>query len=76
MQIFPVGRVYDFMGARRLFMFISVLTTVIAGALVVRPGPNLGTDFKGGTEVEVDFKRDVAPGDIRHAVAASGFSEP
>jgi preprotein translocase subunit SecF len=76
MQIFPVGRVYDFMGARRLFMFISVLTTIVAAVLVVRPGPNLGTDFKGGTEVEVDFKRDVAPGDIRHAVSASGFSEP
>jgi preprotein translocase subunit SecF len=76
MQIFPVGRVYPFMGARRLFAFISVLTTVIAAGLLVRPGPNLGTDFKGGTEVEVDFKRDVAPVDIRHAVSASGFSEP
>lgn len=76
MQIFPVGRIYDFMGARRLFAVISVLMTVAAAVLLVRPGPNLGTDFKGGTEVEVDFKREVASGDIRTAVVESGFSTP
>src|ERR1041384_2563620 len=76
MQIFPVGRIYDFMGARYLFAAISILMTVAAGILVVYPGPNLGTDFKGGTEVEVDFKRDVAAGEIRQAVVANGFSAP
>jgi len=76
MQIFPVGRVYDFMGARRLFAAISIFMTLAAAGLVVKPGPNLGTDFKGGTEVEVDFKRDVAPAEIRHAVVENGFSSP
>lgn len=76
MQIFPVGRIYDFMGARHIFAFISIAMTLFAAVMVVKPGPNLGTDFKGGTEVEVDFKRDLSPGDIRKAVVASGFSQP
>jgi preprotein translocase subunit SecF len=76
MQIFPVGRVYDFMGQRRLFAVISVLMTLVAAFLIVKPGPNLGTDFKGGTEIEVEFKGDTGSGEIRDAVIASGFSAP
>ena len=41
------------------------------------PGPNYGTDFKGGTEIEVAFTKAVDGGEIRHAVTKSGaFSEP
>src|SRR5436190_22614780 len=64
------------MGERHVFAFISVAMTLFAAVMVIKPGPNLGTDFRGGTEVEVDFKRDIAPSDIRHAVTASGFSQP
>jgi preprotein translocase subunit SecF len=76
MQLFPVGRVYDFMGQRRLFAMISVLMTLVAAALIVKPGPNLGTDFKGGTEIEVEFKGETGSGEIRDAVIRSGFSAP
>lgn len=77
MHIFPIGRVYDFMGTRRLFALVSVLvTTVSFVAIFWKPGPELGTDFKGGTEVEVDFKTATSPAEIRRAVAASGFSDP
>src|SRR5689334_13915467 len=77
MQIFPVGRVYNFMGARHLFMAISILMTVVAAvAVFIVPKPSLGTDFQGGTEIEVEFKKDTAAGDIRKAVTESGFSAP
>lgn len=76
MQLFPVGRIYDFMGQRHLFAIISVAMTVIAAFVIVKPGPDLGTDFKGGTEIEVDFKKDTNGGDIRDAVVKSGFSAP
>jgi preprotein translocase subunit SecF len=76
MQFFPVGSIYDFMGQRRLFAIISVLMTVVAAVVIVKPGPNLGTDFKGGTEIEVDFKKDTNGGEIRDAVVATGFSAP
>ena len=76
MQIFPVGRVYDFMGQRRLFAFISVAITLASIVLVIYPGPSLGTDFKGGTELEVDFPQGVNTHEIRQAVEAAGFAHP
>ena len=77
MQFFPVGKVYDFMGARRLFAIISFSVTFAAAVLIfVKPGPELGTDFKGGTEVEVDFKQTTEIAEIRNAVVAAGFSQP
>jgi preprotein translocase subunit SecF len=76
MQLFPVGRVYDFMGQRRMFAFISLGMTLMAAILIVKPGPNLGTDFKGGTEIEVEFKGATGSGEIQDAVVASGFSSP
>ncbi len=76
MQFFPVGKIYDFMGQRRLFMTISVLMTVFAAVVIVKPGPNLGTDFKGGTEIEVEFKKETTTTEITNAVEASGFSAP
>ncbi|HVU04062.1 MAG TPA: protein translocase subunit SecF [Polyangiaceae bacterium] len=76
MQLFPVGKIYDFMGQRRLFAFISVMMTVVAAVLLVKPGPELGTDFKGGTEIEVDFKKATGSGEIARAVESAGFSHP
>lgn len=76
MQLFPVGRVYAFMRQQRLFAFVSITMTLVAAVLLVKPGPNLGTDFKGGTEIEVEFKKDTGSGEIRDAVIASGFSAP
>ncbi|HEX4335833.1 MAG TPA: protein translocase subunit SecF [Polyangiaceae bacterium] len=76
MQLFPVGKIYDFMGSRRAFAIISVLMTVFAAVVIVKPGPNLGTDFKGGTEIEVEFKSETSSTEITNAVEASGFSAP
>ncbi|HEX7668828.1 MAG TPA: protein translocase subunit SecF [Polyangiaceae bacterium] len=76
MQLFPVGRVYPFMAQQRLFAVVSIAMTFIAAVLIIKPGPNLGTDFKGGTEIEVDFKGETGSGEIRDAVIASGFSAP
>lgn len=76
MQFFPVGRVYDFMGKRRLFAGISVLMTVISVVALFVPGPSLGTDFRGGTEVEVEFLVPTEPGAIREAVTGAGLSAP
>jgi preprotein translocase subunit SecF len=76
MQLFPYGVVYDFMGARRIFAAISIITIVGSIVLLFYPGPQLGTDFRGGTEVEVAFKGNVDPGEIRAAANAAGFASP
>jgi preprotein translocase subunit SecF len=76
MQLFPYGVVYDFMGARRLFAVISIITIVGSVVLLFYPGPRLGTDFRGGTEIEVAFKGSVDPGEIRAAASGAGFAAP
>ena len=76
MQFFPVGKIYDFMGKRKLFLVISSAVTLFAVVMLITPGPNLGTDFKGGTEIEVEFKSDPGTIALGNAVIASGFSAP
>lgn len=76
MQLFPLGRVYDFMGQRKLFMTLSFGTALAALISIFYPGLTLGTDFKGGTEIEVAFKASTEAGPVRDAITAAGFSTP
>ncbi|HMJ13218.1 MAG TPA: protein translocase subunit SecF [Polyangiaceae bacterium] len=76
MELFPYGVVYDFMGARRLFAAFSLITIIGSIVLLFYPGPRLGTDFRGGTEVEVAFKGAITAGEIRQAANNSGFDAP
>jgi preprotein translocase subunit SecF len=67
MQLFPHDKLYDFMGVRRWSIAASLVMTLASLVLIFYPGPRLGTDFKGGTEIE---------GEIRSAVTHAGFSQP
>ena len=71
MELFKPGKQYDFMGMRRFWISLSIFLTLASTALLFYPGPNYGTDFRGGTEVEVAFLKGVDAGAIRHAVEAS-----
>jgi len=77
MEFFKSHKVYDFMRMRKYWIFLSIALTVASLISLYWPGPNYGTDFRGGTEIEVAFLKQVDGGQIRHAVTASGqFSEP
>ena len=77
MELFPPGRLYDFMGMRRACIIVSSVMVLAAFvALVWKPGPNLGTDFRGGTEIEVAFKQPVSVEEVRTAVTGAVFSSP
>ncbi len=76
MQLFPVGKIYDFMGKRRIFVPLTLLAVVASLVSFVYPGPTFGTDFRGGTEVEVAFKGPVEAGQLRDLIERSGFSTP
>lgn len=76
MQLFPIGKVYDFMGARLVWAVISSVMMIASIIALFTPGPVMGTDFKGGTEVELAFKQAVSDEQIRDAAAKSGFSAP
>jgi preprotein translocase subunit SecF len=70
------GKVFDFMRWRTLCVLLS--GTLVIGSLVLLFSGKalLGTDFKGGTEVELAFKGPVEPQQIRDAVTRAGFETP
>jgi preprotein translocase subunit SecF len=77
MEFFKQHKTYDFMGQRRFWIALSLFLTLASTVLLFYPGPNYGTDFRGGTEIEVAFTQETTPGEIREAVVHSGqFSEP
>jgi len=52
---------------------LVVLATVVA---LIVPGPKLGPDFVGGTEIELDFEKGVGSEDIRKALETDHFDSP
>jgi preprotein translocase subunit SecF len=76
MQLFPIGKVYDFMGARRFWGIISLAMFAASAIGLIVPGPVMGTDFRGGTEVELAFESAVTDEQIRTAAQNAGFASP
>jgi preprotein translocase subunit SecF len=76
MEFFKPGRVFDFMGQRRFWIPLSFILVFISVALCFYPGPNYGTDFRGGTEVEIAFTKPIGAAAVREAVEGAGFQTP
>jgi preprotein translocase subunit SecF len=76
MEFFKPGRQFDFMRVRWFWVPFSLFLVLASTVLSFYPGPNYGTDFRGGTEVEVAFTKPVDAGQVRRAVQESGFTSP
>jgi preprotein translocase subunit SecF len=83
MEFFKRGRVFDFMGQRVFWIPLSFILVFLSTILTLWPlpkvwpyGPNYGTDFRGGTEVEIAFKKPIDAAGVRKAVQDAGFSTP
>ncbi len=76
MEFFKPGRVFDFMGQRVFWIPLSLILVVASVILSFYPGPNYGTDFRGGTEVELAFNKPIDASGVRNAVHAVGFQSP
>jgi preprotein translocase subunit SecF len=79
MEFIKHGRQFDFMGKRWYFIGLSGALLILSMISFFYPGPKLGTDFKGGTEVELAFlgpQGSVTGGQVREAVEAVGFADP
>lgn len=76
MRLFKGDKVYDFMAVRKYWIALSLSLTFGSIGLLLFGNPKLGTDFVGGTEVEIAFRKSVEPDAVREAVAAAGFSAP
>jgi preprotein translocase subunit SecF len=73
MEFFKPGRVFDFMGQRGFWIPLSFILVAVSTVLCFYPGPNYGTDFRGGTEVEMAFGTKIDAAQVRSAVEAAGF---
>ncbi len=76
MRLFKGDKVYDFMAVRKYWITLSLTLTIGSILLLLLGKPKLGTDFLGGTEVELAFKKPVEAGAIRQSIEAAGFSTP
>jgi preprotein translocase subunit SecF len=76
MEFFKPGRVFDFMGQRVFWIPLSFILVFASIILCFYPGPNYGTDFRGGTEVEIAFKQSIDATAVRKGVIDAGFSTP
>ena len=74
MELFKATNI-DFLGHRKKFFALS-LALFVAGAasLVMRGGPRIGIDFKGGTLVYVKFKDAPRVDEIRAALTGKGLA--
>ena len=76
MELIKPGRQFDFMRWRWYFIGASLTLLALSAISFFYPGPIMGTDFKGGTEVEVAFKTAVEANAVRSAVEKTGFASP
>lgn len=76
MRLFKGDKVYDFMAVRKYWITLSLALIIGSVGLLLFGKPKLGTDFVGGTEVEIAFNKAVEPNAIRQAVERAGFSTP
>ena len=73
MRLFTLSRVYPFMRIAPYCAIVSMLINLATIVALFYPGPKLGTDFVGGTEIEVAFKNEVAPDKVRGALESVGL---
>jgi preprotein translocase subunit SecF len=76
MEFFKPGRVFDFMRVRVFWIPLSFILVIVSVILCFFPGPNYGTDFRGGTEIEMAFGEPIDAAGVRAAVTGVGFSSP
>lgn len=58
----------DFIGKRRTWYYVSLFVTVAGIVWALARGVEYGIDFAGGTEVQLQFQRDVSIEDMRGAL--------
>jgi preprotein translocase subunit SecF len=76
MRLFKGDKVYDFMAVRKYWITLSLSLTILSLFVIFSGRAKLGTDFLGGTEVEVAFKKPVEANAVRKSIEDAGFSTP
>jgi preprotein translocase subunit SecF len=66
----------NFIGKRKIGFVLSLILIIISiGSLVINGGPKQGIDFAGGTLIQVKFKADTQPDDIKKGLGTIGMQK-
>lgn len=65
----------DFIGKRKLAVFISTILNLLILVGIAGWGFNLGVDFAGGTVVELKFNKPITAEEVRKRAEAGGLQE-
>ena len=76
MEFIKPGTYIDFMKYRGPVITVLGIMATLSLVSLFYPGPNLGIDFAGGTEVQLAFTSDTAPNEVRQALEGAGYSRP
>jgi preprotein translocase subunit SecF len=72
MELLKPDTYIDFMRYRLPVIGVSTTLVLLSLASLFYPGANLGLDFSGGTELEVQFNGAVTTTELREALSAAG----
>jgi len=75
MEFFKIRRSVPFMRHAKVFNIISALTFVAAVALLATKGLHFSIEFTGGTVMEVSYKEEAKPDQIRTALNNIGLTD-
>ena len=64
---------YDFLGKRKLFYYVSAAMFLVGLINILLRGLNFGIDFKGGSEIVLQFEKTIQIGEIRSLVEGLGI---
>lgn len=77
MELIKPGILIDFMRYRRVAVIGSLLAVLVTFIVVFfYPGPKLGIDFAGGTEVQLAFNGEVGAAELRETLVDLGYEQP
>ncbi len=66
-------KMINFMGGRRIAMFISLAVMIASVSVLAVKGLNFGLDFTGGTLIEVIYEESVPLEQVREELSAAGY---
>jgi preprotein translocase subunit SecF len=73
MEIFKPRGTIDFMKHRGPLLIVSFTLTFLGLVSAFFPGPNYGIDFKGGSEVQLQFGKSVTAAQVRSTLSSVGY---
>ncbi len=76
MRIVPQNININFIGRRKQFLIVSSSLVFLSIIIAIVIGPKLGTDFRGGTMIQVKFGKKVEVGRIRSELEQMNFIAP